>query len=220
MNRLPTLTLPLSAPSEETANQLTHGLGCLLSVVGADVLVRTAWQTGDSRRIVGCIVYAASLVLLYAASTLSHSFNAPRLRDWFRTLDQVCIFLMMAGSFTPFALAYLWNDTWSWLLAVMWGMALVGIGLKLFVQRTENVSVLFYVLVACLPFLAIWPMSQLVTGVGLTWILAGGAAYLIGVGFYVRDESLRYGHAVWHVCVIAGSVCHFMFMLDFVAKTV
>jgi len=141
--------------SEETANQLTHGLGLLLSLVGAAVLVNSARVHSDSLQFVGCCVYAGSLVALYAASTLSHTFRTPPMRHFFRMLDQVCIFLLIAGTFTPFALSY-FRHGWLWgLTLVMWGLTCVGIFFKVCFRRLRNVSVAAYVLLAWIPLVAI-----------------------------------------------------------------
>ncbi len=140
---------------EETANQLTHGLGLVLSIAGAAVLVSSAKGHSDRLQFTGCCVYAASLVALYGASTLSHSFNAPRARHFFRMLDQVCIFLLIAGTFTPFALSYFLQG-WLWgLTLAMWGLTSIGIFFKVCFRRLSNVATGAYVLLAWIPVVAI-----------------------------------------------------------------
>ncbi|HID22149.1 MAG TPA: hemolysin III family protein [Planctomycetaceae bacterium] len=194
----------------ETANQLTHGLGLVLSLAGAVVLLQAAAASGSGWQLWGCRVYAATLIALYAASTLSHSFPPGAWREFFRTLDQVCIFLLIAGTFTPFALTFLLDGWWPLLIAAMWGLTLAGIVFKLFVRRLRNVAVGLYVALGWLPILAVERMLDTVQRSGLFWILAGGLFYTSGTWFLKRDVRNPYWHAVWHLFVIAGSICHFV----------
>jgi hemolysin III len=194
---------------EETANQLTHGLGLVLSIGGAAVLVGSARQHSDRLQFVGCCIYAASLVALYAASTLSHSFERPRARHFFRMLDQVCIFLLIAGTFTPFALSYFLQG-WLWgLTLTMWGLTSVGIFFKICFRRLSNVATAAYVLLAWIPVIAFREIIRVMPVGGLALICAGGALYMAGVYFLSRDEKVPYYHAVWHVLVVSASVCHY-----------
>ena len=209
--------LPRRGIDEETANQLTHGVGFLLSLVGTGVLLLTAYGVGDSWVALGCTVYGVTLVALYAASTLSHSFHRPQLREFFRTLDQVCIFLLIAGNFTPVALVHLRHDWWPCLLIAMWGLAFAGIVFKVFFRRLRNVAVSAYVLLGWLPIIAINEIINKVHGTGFAWILAGGAFYMAGTVFLALDQRVKYFHAVWHLLVIAGSACHYIVVLFFVA---
>ncbi|HET6325223.1 MAG TPA: hemolysin III family protein [Planctomycetaceae bacterium] len=208
-----TSTLDLS---EETANQLTHGFGLLLSVVGAAVLVNSARAHGDALQFIGCCVYAASLVALYAASTLSHSFRTPSMRHFFRMLDQVCIFLLIAGTFTPFALSY-FRHGWLWgLTLVMWGLTCVGIFFKVCFRRLSNVSIGAYVLLAWIPLIAMREIIHVMPGGALALIFVGGMLYLLGILFLILDEKYSYFHAVWHVLVMSASVCHYCAVMLYV----
>ncbi len=201
----------------ERANQATHFAGLVLSAVGAVFLCRHAGQTADPWRIVGCWVYSVTLVALYAASTLSHSFERVWLRHFFRTVDQVCIFFLIAGTFTPFGLMYL-RDPWALsLLGAVWVLAFAGVACKLFYTRLGNVSTIFYVLLGWLPMLAIRQILLHVPLGVFAWILAGGVFYTGGVYFLLRDERRLYYHAAWHLMVIAGSACHYLAVLFFVA---
>src|SRR5579872_1386377 len=183
---------------EETANQLTHGFGLVLSSLGAIVLVGSAREHSSRLQFVGCCVYAASLVALYAASTLSHSFRAPRLRHFFRMLDQVCIFLLIAGTFTPFALSY-FRHGWLWgLTLAMWGLTCVGIFFKVCFSRLQNVATGAYVLLGWIPMIAIHEITRIAPAGCLALIFAGGLLYTAGTLFLVRDEKVPYFHAVWH----------------------
>jgi len=201
---------------DEVANQLTHGIGFLLSLVGAVIITRTSAGTGDTWRIVGCHIYAYSLVSLYLASTLSHSFQQPRLRSFFRTLDQVCIFLLMAGGFTPFALAHLRDGAWWMVLAGMWLFALVGIGVRVY-HSQKTIPTGYFVLLGLIPMVTLGRMVEVSQLSGLMLFLAGAVSYAIGTVFLFTDDKVRYFHAAWHVCVIWGSICHFMFLFLYVA---
>jgi hemolysin III len=194
---------------EETANQLTHGVGLLLSLAGAAVLVSSARAHSDPLQFAGCCVYAASLVALYAASTLSHSFRTPRLRHFFRMLDQVCIFLLITGTFTPFALSYFLQG-WLWgLTLTMWTLTCVGIFFKVCFRRWTNVATGTYVLLGWIPVIAIHEVVRDMAAGGLVLIAAGGALYMAGLYFFTRDEKVPYYHAVWHVLVVGASICHY-----------
>lgn len=195
--------------AEETANQLTHGFGLVLSIVGAAVLVESAKSHSDPLQFIGCCVYAASLVSLYAASTLSHSFREPRARQFFRMLDQVCIFLLIAGTFTPFALSYFLQG-WLWgLTLVMWALTCVGIFFKVCFRRLRNVATAAYVLLGWIPIIAGREIVRLVPAGALALIVAGGLLYTAGTYFLTHDEKVPYYHAVWHVFVVSASVCHY-----------
>jgi len=204
------------AVREERINFLTHATGLALSAVGSTLLIFVARLYGDVWQVLGCTIYGATLVALYAASTLSHSFERPELRHFFRMLDQVCIFLLIAGTYTPFALAFL-RDGWYWiLLLAMWGVAAVGICFKLFYSRFSNVATVFYVLMGWLPVLAARPIAGRIPRLALWWLLAGGILYTIGTWFLERDKRSPYFHGVWHVFVIAASACHYIAVVFFV----
>jgi hemolysin III len=201
---------------EETANQLTHGLGLVLSMAGAAVLVSSAKQHSDRLQFVGCCIYSASLVALYAASTLSHSFQAPRARYFFRMLDQVCIFLLITGTFTPFAFSY-FVQGWLWgLTLTMWALTCVGIFFKLCFRRMSNVATGAYVLLAWIPVIAVHEIVRVMPFGGLALIVAGGALYMAGVYFLTHDEKVPYYHAVWHVLVVSASICHYCAVMFYV----
>ena len=202
--------------TDEAANMLTHALGLMLSIAATTVLVLVARERGDAWQIVGCSVFGAALIALYAASTLSHAFQQPRLRHFFRTVDQVCIFLLIAGTYTPFALAFLRGGWWWALLAAIWGLALLGIIFKVFVRGHQNVATWSYVALGWLPIIAVRPIVARVPGTALAWLLAGGIFYTIGTLFLARDERYPYFHAIWHLFVIGGSACHYIGVLLYV----
>ncbi|HVU87804.1 MAG TPA: hemolysin III family protein [Pirellulales bacterium] len=209
-----TATLPRL--EDEIANSITHGIGLALSLVGAAALVIAAARTADTREFVGCLIYGLSLVAVYAASTLSHVFWQPRLRRVFRMLDQGCIYLLIAGTFTPLALRYL-RDGWWWvLLATMWTIAVVGFCSKVFLaHRVEAVSTAAYVVMGWLPVLAAKPMIAVTPGRCLWMMFAGGLCYTVGTLFLTFDRKALYLHAVWHIFVIAGSAVHYFAILEY-----
>lgn len=204
--------------TEELANTVTHAIGLLLSFVGAIVLVSYTLAQGDAWRVVGCTVYAAALVAVYAASTLSHVFSAPQWRHRFRTLDQGFIYLLIVGTYTPFALAYL-RTAWWWLFfALMWSVALSGFFSKvLFAHRVEVVSIWTYVVLGWMPVISGMGLVGVAPGVALRWMIIGGVCYTLGCVFLAFDARMTHFHAIWHLFVIAGSACHFFSILLFVA---
>lgn len=194
--------------AEELANSVTHGLGLVLSLLGAALLVPQASETASPIG-VGCLVYVATLVAVYGASFLSHAVQAPVWRQRFRMLDQGFIYLLIAGTYTPYALVYL-GPEWSLLSVAMWGTALLGFASKVFARyRIDSVSLGLYLVLGWLPIVAARPLLERVPVEGLWWIVAGGLAYTFGTVFLRFDTRYRYFHAIWHVLVIAGSACHF-----------
>jgi hemolysin III len=196
-------------PGEEIANSLTHGLGLALSIAGLTVLVTFAALRGDAWTVTGCAVFGASLVLLYAASTLYHSLRSRYWRRVLRVFDHAAIFLLIAGTYTPFTLVNL-RGPWGWsMFGVVWGLAAAGIMLKLFFTgRFPVVSTLIYLFMGWLVLVALKPMFGTLPLSGLALLFAGGAAYSAGVAFYLW-RRLPYHHALWHLFVLTGSVFHF-----------
>jgi len=203
--------------SEELANTVTHGIGFLLSLAGAAVLMDAASTRSEPWLVRACGIYVTTLVAVYAMSTLSHAIQEPRLRRSFRTFDQAAIFLLCAGNFTPFALAYTCRGPWWLVLAAMWTIALIGFVSKiLWKHRTDAVSISVYVLLGWVPVLSAKPALQNAPLGAIVWIVLGGFCYMIGTAFLVRDERRPSFHAIWHVFVIAGSCCHFIVVLKYV----
>lgn len=195
--------------AEEIANSVTHGIGLLLSIAGFAVLLVLAILRGTAWQIVGCSVYGASLVCLYAASTLYHLALSPKLKRALKILDHSAIYLLIAGTYTPFLLLNL-RGPWGWsLFAVIWGLALAGILFKLwFVDRFEHGSTGVYVAMGWLVMVAAKPILAHVPLETLVWLAAGGILYSGGVVFYL-SKRLPYSHAVWHLFVLGGSACHY-----------
>jgi hemolysin III len=194
---------------EEIANSLTHGLGLILSVGGLCVLVTVAGLRGDAWTVTGCAVFGASLVLLYGASTCYHALPAPRWKPWLRVFDHAAIFLLIAGSYTPFLLVSL-RGPWGWsLFGVVWTIAVAGIVLKVFYTgRCRLLSTILYLFMGWIVLIAIKPLVEALPRSSLILLFAGGAAYSAGTLFYMW-KRLPYHHAVWHLFVLGGSVCHF-----------
>jgi hemolysin III len=193
----------------ERFNGLTHLAGSALAVAGAVTLVASAARAGDPWRIVAVSIFGLMLVLLYAVSTLYHSVRG-RAKRVFRKLDHCAIYLLIAGTYTPFALVSL-RGAWGWsLFGVVWGAAALGVAAKLFNRlRHPYWSTGLYVAMGWVAVVAIVPLVERVSGAGLAWLVAGGMAYTLGAVVFLFDNRIRYAHFVWHLFVIAGSACHF-----------
>jgi len=198
---------------EEIANTVTHGVGLLLSVAGFVVLLVLAILRGTAWHIVACSVYGASLIALYSASTLYHAVLSPRLKRALRVFDHSAIYLLIAGTYTPFLLLNL-RGPWGWaIFGVIWGLAVAGVFFKLrFVDRVPRLSTALYLAMGWLVIIAAKPVLAHVPLTILLWLLAGGLFYSIGVIFYAW-KRLPYNHAVWHLFVLAGSTCHYFAVL-------
>ncbi|MFQ5577722.1 MAG: hemolysin III family protein [Anaerolineae bacterium] len=198
---------------EEIANGVTHGIGAGLSVAGLTLLVVLAALFGDVWRVVSFSIYGASLILLYLASTLYHSLQHPGAKKVFRIIDHASIYFLIAGTYTPFLLVSM-RGAWGWtLLVVIWGLALLGAGLKIFfMHRFQKLSVMAYILMGWLSVIVLKEVLANLPPGGLLWLALGGVAYTVGVIFYVW-RKLPYNHAIWHVFVLGGSMCHYFAVL-------
>jgi hemolysin III len=204
--------------SEELANSITHGLGVVLSVAGALVMT-SVYGTDDPWRIAGCSIYLTSLIALYAMSTLSHLVREPARRSFFRALDQGAIYLLIAGTYTPFSMAYLHTARWWILLGLVWLVALWGFLSKVVLRhRVESVSALPCLILGAMPFIAVPTLVNTLSVAALGWMMLGVACYVVGLVFWLNDRKVRHFHAVWHILVIAGSMSHFMGILLFVVR--
>jgi hemolysin III len=200
-------------PDEEVANSISHGLGLVATVVAVPILLVTAFRNGDTPYIVGAAIFGASMVLLYLASTLYHSVSHEPTKQIFRLLDHSAIFLLIAGTYTPFTLGVL-RGPWGWtLLGLIWSLATVGLTMKVvFGTRHSWVSMVLYVLMGWLAVIAVKPIWLQVPLPGIVLIAAGGLAYTSGLGFFAAAR-LRYNHFIWHLFVILGTACHFLAVL-------
>jgi hemolysin III len=202
---------------EEIANSISHGVALLAALIAAPFLVVAAVQRGAVAGIVGASIFAATMVLLFATSMLYHALpgrKALRAKRVFQIFDHSAIYLLIAGTYTPFTLGVL-RGPWGWtLFGLVWSMALAGVVVKAVAGiRYPHLSTALYLLMGWVALIAIKPMWQLMPGWGLFWLLAGGLAYTLGVVFFALDGRLRYGHFVWHLFVSAGTACHFIAVL-------
>lgn len=200
---------------EEIANALTHGVGALLSIAGLVVLVLFAAQDGGAMKVTSFSIFGAALVILYTASTCYHCAQSHRWKRIWRKVDHAAIYLLIAGTYTPFTLLNL-QGGWGWtLFGLVWGFALIGIAFKAFyVGKFEILSTLAYLAMGWVIMIAIKPALSSIQPSGLLWLAAGGLAYTFGVIFYAM-RRLPYNHAIWHVFVLAGSACHFVAVLRY-----
>jgi hemolysin III len=206
------------SPGEEIANSLSHGLGFVAALASAPILVLTTAQTGRTLNVVGAAIFAVTMVLLYCASTIYHAVPHPRAKALLKKLDHGAIFLLIAGTYTPFTLGAL-SGPWGWtLLSVVWSLAVVGVTLKAF-DRIEHplASLGLYLLMGWLCLVALEPILERVPQQGLLLLGAGGFAYMAGVAFFATDSRLRYGHFIWHLFVLTGTGCHFFAVLGYAA---
>jgi hemolysin III len=203
-------------PIEELANSITHGIGLVLSIAGFAALLAVAIMRGGPLQIVACAVYGTTLVCLYSASTLYHALPSPRAKRALRVFDHCAIYLLIAGTYTPFTLVNM-RGGWGWsLFAIVWALAMAGIVFKFwFVDQFAILSTVLYLAMGWIALIAIKPLLSSVPMHGLYWLVAGGVLYTIGVGFFAA-RNLRFGHAIWHVFVIAGSTCHYFAVLFYV----
>jgi len=198
---------------EEIWNGITHGIGTGLAIAGLTVLVVLAVMNGDSWRVVSFSIYGGTLVLLYLASTLYHSIQVPKVKQVLRLFDHAAIYLLIAGTYTPFLLVNMRGQLGWTLLAVVWGIALVGIIFRtIFFGRFEVLTTIGYVLMGWLMVVAYKEMMVAVPTGGIILIAAGGLSYTVGVIFYAW-KKLPYNHAIWHLFVLGGSICHYFAMV-------
>ena len=198
--------------THELANALTHGLGAIAALAAGSVLITLAAVWGDGWQLAGAIVFGACLLLLYLASTLYHAIRNPVAKARLKVFDHCAIYLLIAGTYTPFTLIDLRGPLGWGLFAAIWALAIAGIVFKLFFTgRFRKTSTALYVAMGWLAVVAIRPLVQALDPTTLGWLLAGGVAYTLGTVFYLRPT--RFSHAVWHLFCVAGSVCHYVAVL-------
>lgn len=206
----PLVSLPERRQSlgEEIANSVSHGLGLVAGALAAPVLIYAAVRRGDTAFLVGSCVFAATIVLMYLSSTLYHALPDNRAKRVFRVLDHGSIYLLIAGTYTPFTLGVL-RGGWGWtLFGLIWGLAILGVVMKSTGRAWHPVfSTGLYLVMGWLAVIAVRPLWMNLPTAALVWLGAGGLAYTAGVGFYAA-QRLRYGHFVWHLFVVAGTACH------------
>lgn len=201
----------------ERFNSISHLIGIVLACIGVSFLIAKVVDKNDVLKIVAFSIYGAILILLYLVSTIYHSTKG-NVKNFFRQMDYVSIYLMIAGSYTPFTLITL-HGVWGWsIFGVIWGLALIGIIQEFLVgKKTRKYSLIIYVLMGWLIVVAIKPLIEMLPRVGLWWMVAGGLAYTFGIIFFLLDEKYRHFHGYWHLCVLAGSICQFICLLFYVA---
>ncbi len=203
---------------EEILNAVTHGVGTLLAIIGLSVLTAAAYINGGVLHLVSSIVYGISLVLLYLASTLYHSFSFTdeKIKSVLKFFDHAAIYVLIAGNYTPFTLIPL-HGTIGWtIFSIIWGLALIGIVFKIFfVKRFKVFSTLCYLLMGWLSVVMIKPLLATLPIAGIYWLIVGGVFYTVGAIFYLA-RRIPYNHAIWHLFVLAGSICHFIAVFNYV----
>jgi hemolysin III len=201
----------------ERLNGISHLIGAVLAAAGVALLVAVAARQGDAWKIVSFSLYGATLFLLYLVSTLYHSLRG-RAKAVFRKLDHLAIYLLIAGTYTPFALVTL-RGGWGWsLFGTIWGLAAAGMALEFLPRRGARIlPVVIYLLMGWLALIALRPLIEALPAAGLAWLFGGGVCYTLGVVFYALDERLRHAHGAWHLFVLAGSVGHYCAILYYVA---
>ena len=200
----------------ERFNGISHLVGTLLAITGLAVLVTRAGLEGDPWRVVSFSLYGSTLVILYLVSTLYHSVRG-RAKAILQKCDHSAIYLLIAGSYTPFALVTL-RGAWGWtLFGISWGLALFGILQELTLgRRTRILSMVLYVLMGWMVLVAIKPLVLSLAAAGLVWLALGGIFYSVGIYWFINDEKIRHGHGIWHLFVLAGSVCQFVCVMFYV----
>lgn len=203
-------------PVEERFNILSHGFGCLLSIVGTVLLLMKANQYDDSRFLISFGVYGFSLIILYAASTLFHGTKNQVLRNRLNIFDHAAIFVLIAGTYTPFTIITLQGKVGWMLFGTVWSIAIIGVIFKLFFTgKYRRVSMFMYVLMGWLILFAINPLMENLSEQGLIWLFSGGIFYSIGAVFFSWD-SLKFNHGIFHIFVLLGSFCHFVSIYQYV----
>ncbi len=204
--------------AEEIANSFSHSIGLVAALVGTPFLIVHAARHGDAGFIVGTSIFSVTMIFLYLASTLYHVLPMGKTKGVFRIIEHSAIFLLIAGTYTPFTLGVL-RGAWGWtLFGVVWGLAVVGVALKAFNTVSHPVlSTGLYLLMGWVIVIAVDPLFARVPPAGLLWLLAGGLSYTAGVVFFATDSRLKYGHLIWHLFVIAGTACHFFAVLWYAA---
>jgi hemolysin III len=212
----PSAVLLVSRTDEEWANGLSHAIGWALSVIGTVTLLRHVFQGGSPAEIASCIAYGGSLVGVYSASTLSHWVRSPDWKHWFRSWDQGLIYLLIAGTYTPIAVAYL-DGWWHLITVAMWTLAAGGFISKVALRhRVEGITLWLYLAMGWLPILGLPHLWTVAPSGLLLLMLAGGIAYTLGSVLLINDHRARYLHTGWHVFVILGSAIHFLVVWQYV----
>lgn len=203
---------------EELANSISHGLGLIAALIGVPILMRAAWRGGDPLFFFGTAVFAGAMLLVYFGSTLYHAWPRGTMKSIFQVIDHSAIFLLIAGTYTPFTLGPL-RGAWGWtILALVWTLAIFGVILKTIAgaHRAKVLSMILYLGMGWLVLIAFRPLMLKVPAAGVLWLVAGGIAYTAGVYFFMSKRR-RYTHFIWHLFVLVGTACHFFAVYSCVA---
>jgi hemolysin III len=200
----------------ERFNAITHVVGTVLAVAGTAVLVAVS---SGARRITALAIYGAMMIAAYLSSTLYHSIREGKAKRVFHVFDHCAIYLLIAGTYTPFTLVTL-RGAWGWtIFGVIWGLAAAGIAKDIFLHgRMRVLSIALYVLMGWMIVIAFGPLRAALPATGVAWLIAGGVVYTIGIGFFAMSKRVAYTHGIWHLFVIAGSICHYVVVLRYVAR--
>lgn len=203
----------------EKFNSITHLVGAVLAVMGFGALLTKAVDHGDTAMIVSFSIFGLTLVLLYTASTLYHSFHPPRLKTIFRKLDHVSIYLLIAGTYTPYMMVSLGEGKGPLMLTFVWTLAIIGLLLDVLMpRRMETLQIIIYLVMGWVCTLEFSNLQASISPPGIVLLTLGGIAYTVGVIFYVLDglNKLRHAHGIWHLFVLCGSICHFASIFGYV----
>ena len=209
--------LPIQTRLEESLNGFTHGAGFFLCLIASPFLLYRAYYAEPNLSLVACTIFCGSLLLQYASSTVYHLTNAPQRKVRMRSLDHICIFVLIGGSYTPFALVSLppaWGGPF---FITAWGLAALGIALKIwFFERSEKLSYLLYIAMGWMSITGYRPLKESLGDDGMILLVSGGITYTIGIFFFLLDQKIRYFHTLWHLFVLAGSALHFITVYKYV----
>lgn len=211
---------PRFTKTEELANAISHGIALFLSIIATSVIVVFAVFKGDIWLIVSTAIFGATLVLLYFSSTMNHSLDAGKTKNFFHNFDQIAIYLLIAGTYTPIALSIIRHD-WGWVMfGIEWGLAISGLLIKIFIpnkfERGVNIFIIVsYVIMGWLLLAFLTPLINNLSTASLALLLAGGLFYTFGIIFF-KMEKLKFSHLIWHLMVIGGSICHWLSIFLFV----
>ena len=204
----------------ELFNSITHLIATVVAVIATSVMLTLAVVAGPGgvKRITALAVYGAMLIFLYLSSTLYHSFPQQNVKKFFHVFDHCAIYLLIAGTYTPFTLVTL-EGPWGWtLFAIVWSLAVLGVAKDAFMHgRFRVASVVLYVLMGWLVVAAFKPLREVLPPAGIAWLIAGGIVYTTGIAFFAMSKRVAYTHGLWHLCVIGGSACHYVAVLRYVA---
>jgi hemolysin III len=201
----------------ERFNSITHAIGACLAAAGGVWLITAAAGDGDPWKITSFSIYAAMLLVLYLTSSLYHSVRGPA-KDVLRKMDHCAIYLLIAGSYTPFTLVTL-RGAWGWsMFGAVWSLALLGIAQEIwYAKGARGLSLVIYIMMGWLAVIGMHPLIAALGSAGFAWLVAGGMLYTGGIAFYATDHKVRHGHGIWHVFVLGGSICHYVAVLFYVA---